>query len=139
MNRRPEVKVVVPFERDQFLQVSPLARLAAVAELRPHRVSVGHLRAHRATPTGAEAAAHDVTIEVFSFGSDQPSMDERSNLYVDVAIKTKGSMSGLEAFLDRFINLPYLIDCQMLVISRVDQAESDLIIEARVYVDDQFF
>ncbi len=53
VNDRAEGQVVVPLDRHEVLEVAPFAGLAAVAELRPHRVGALHLSAHTAAPAAA--------------------------------------------------------------------------------------
>jgi len=81
----------------------------------------------------------EVSFEVFDFETDQPVTDGQGNAYIGFGMEAKGELNRLTVFLERLVKLPFLIRLQMIDINSVSPDESQMIIKAKIYVDQPFF
>ncbi|MFC1727001.1 hypothetical protein ACFL0Y_00590 [Patescibacteria group bacterium] len=81
----------------------------------------------------------EVVVDVFSFETDQPRLDEAGNNYLDLFIEARGGVENLERFLTNTFNLPILMKAKTINFYQLSQAESRLVFQVRLYVDSAFF
>jgi Tfp pilus assembly protein PilO len=80
-----------------------------------------------------------VSVSAFKFETDQPSIDERENAYIDLIIELAGSLENTKIFLNDLIGLPYLIKLKIVDISGSNQEELSTVVKARIFVNNPFF
>lgn len=81
----------------------------------------------------------DVSVEVFSFQTDQPNTDSAGNYFLDFNVELRGSFENLRIFLTKLIGLPYLIKLQIVDIDQTILEEPKMVINARILVNNPFF
>lgn len=80
-----------------------------------------------------------LTVENFSFVTDEPEKDKAGRLFVDFGLEATGPLPGLETFLHDLVSLPYLIKLQAADLRLREKGEPKLIISATLFVNQSFF
>jgi len=81
----------------------------------------------------------EVSIKTFNFETDQPNFGEVGNPYIDFGAELTGRFDNLKNFLAKLVDLPFIVRLQIVDISDIDGEESQMVIGARIFVNDPFF
>jgi Tfp pilus assembly protein PilO len=81
----------------------------------------------------------EVSVKTFNFETDQPNFSEVGNPYIDFSAELTGRFDNLKNFLANLVSLPFIVKLQIVDISDVDREESQMVIGARIFVNDPFF